>query len=753
MADRVEYELVIDDRGAISTAKRFGDAVKAMSDPGPVDKQAAAFQRLMARLEPARAAAERMAQEQKLLDRAYLDGALKLDQYMAAGQKLRAEQTAGVQVQAQQAQGIMATAGAFVAAQVSIQAVTGLMRSLFGVMKEGLLATAEEERQVRAVGYVLQNLGMDTRAASDAIEARSQAMKQLGVDDDQTRQSMLHLVAVTKDLRLATEASNIAQSISYTGLMDAQAAESMVAGLLLGRTRELKVAGKDLGITVDQNRTDAEQAAEAYSKLAERYNFTASQMQDTKATVDAAGIAWADFKKGFGGESLKMFVDAAAGLTAIGVSAEALGAYAARVTIPLVGLVEHLRDVRDIAAGSLPGQIAALFGAVSGGLQSQVTYTDRTIGRLQVMTEAQKEAYRAELVERANKAIEENAKAQEKAASAATQAASAQAQLLATYNPTHAQVIKLAEDEGKLNEIVRKGGEDAYWASAALESLYEARRKLFTIADEAMPVIDIKRPEMPVTAGVEGVPMDTSAQQAFVDNAKQQAAYTQALTDAQAFMDQMGMTFAGGFAGLVLQWDQYNAQVEAGQMTSAQAITLKWSSVLAFLGGIMGQVAAGMNVQSKADFERQKNLQKASVAMSAGSAIMSAWSGAFASTPFPPAAVAIATVMTALILAQSAMRISQINAQQFTPPAAKGFETGTPYVPKTGLYQLHEGEKVVPRSVAAQRWGDRDTRSLGGQTNYNLDFSGAVLLDHDVVNKIGGMIEEQVERGHLRRAG
>jgi len=48
--------------------------------------------------------------------------------------------------------------------------------------------------------------------------------------------------------------------------------------------------------------------------------------------------------------------------------------------------------------------------------------------------------------------------------------------------------------------------------------------------------------------------------------------------------------------------------------------------------------------------------------------------------------------------------------------AGAGLETGTDFVPYTGVYQLHKGEKVVPKPYA-----DRDRDSEGKQlVIYNL---------------------------------
>ena len=42
------------------------------------------------------------------------------------------------------------------------------------------------------------------------------------------------------------------------------------------------------------------------------------------------------------------------------------------------------------------------------------------------------------------------------------------------------------------------------------------------------------------------------------------------------------------------------------------------------------------------------------------------------------------------------------------------FKAGTDYVPKTGPYQLHEGEKVVPKDKNMENMKDKMMASLGG---------------------------------------
>lgn len=112
---------------------------------------------------------------------------------------------------------------------------------------------------------------------------------------------------------------------------------------------------------------------------------------------------------------------------------------------------------------------------------------------------------------------------------------------------------------------------------------------------------------------------------------------------------------------------------------------------------------------------------------------------ALAAYPPPWSYVAAAAAIT-----YGLAQVAQI-ANQKPAVSAKGFEAGTPYVPRTGLYQLHEGERVVPRNVTAKRWGPNDTRALG--PNVTLDFSGAFIDDERTAARLASMVGEAMRRG------
>lgn len=63
-----------------------------------------------------------------------------------------------------------------------------------------------------------------------------------------------------------------------------------------------------------------------------------------------------------------------------------------------------------------------------------------------------------------------------------------------------------------------------------------------------------------------------------------------------------------------------------------------------------------------------------------------------------------------------------------------GFQAGTDFVPRTGLYQLHKGERVTP--------ADRSDRSIKININYNAGSGGA----RQDMNELARMVRKEMER-------
>ena len=193
----------------------------------------------------------------------------------------------------------------------------------------------------------------------------------------------------------------------------------------------------------------------------------------------------------------------------------------------------------------------------------------------------------------------------------------------------------------------------------------------------------------------------------------------QDLAEHMAYLQQRG----------VLDMQYYQEQVQ--RILSERQMQMDLYATV--LGGA-AQLVQAIGGQNKAAFRLVQLLRLGEVWMHYAAAQMNimATSPPYAWGPLMTMAKIQAAISAALILAQK-------------PPSAKGFETGTPYVPRTGLYMLHEGERVVPRNVAAQRWGPSDTRALA--PNVTLDFSGAFIDDERMAARLASMVGEAMARG------
>jgi hypothetical protein len=70
------------------------------------------------------------------------------------------------------------------------------------------------------------------------------------------------------------------------------------------------------------------------------------------------------------------------------------------------------------------------------------------------------------------------------------------------------------------------------------------------------------------------------------------------------------------------------------------------------------------------------------------------------------------------------------------------FQSGTPYVPKTGLYELHQGEKVIPPNGSRQK-SLNNTLAGGGGGGGNVVINlGGVSINAGGVTDAAGMVKQ-----------
>lgn len=839
--EKLELEVTIDDRGAISTVKRFGKAVEEAMAPGPVDRQARAFQALMDRLEPARAASERYRREHQMLVNAYVSGQIPMDRMRAATRALTAEQHQASAATTSWTSSLGKWALGIAAGYLSFQGLMMAVRQFAGFVRESVKASEEADAIDTQLNATLARRGEMTNRIKGAIEAYAgQLQKTTRFEDDAAKAAMnrmLQMGAKQADLnRLLTLSADVAIAKNVDLVTAAQAVGAAAAGrtrqlaMLVGADTELaKSAAATLALVqervggaaaadIETYTGKVEQAKAAWGNLQEAVGNTITQNEQLRTIMAAVVLEiqrlteWLS-KNGDAAELANLSVRLlGATVASLGFNMGLLVARTGALLQPiylLAGAAEVAAQAFLMLAAAKRGDLAALTEAsvayvkakddllrlaISGNAvtragDAMIASSFRVAGALfdegkaagaaanataagrekasKVLAdgEALLAKYRASGAEAAAKEAEKLAQFALSAGSLSVklkQAENAMAQLQAAEMAgllTHAEAAVALEKQGAAVDALRAR---LSAASALAPAAYKALFATPMVPKPTVPVLEM--PQLPpqtitvqtgfsfeqeaqaMAAGLQAEAqgaaqfqetlrqMDTEALVAYrahLDGMLAATADAQATKEAllagtdqeiearaqehwarlgqiqQQAAGALGFDLAANLMAMLDQWKQYDAMVEDDVMSAGEAIVLKWSQVLGMLGGIMGQIAAGMNVTSKHDFERQKGLQRAAVIMSAGAAIMAAWAGAFSSTPFPPAAAALAAVATALIVAQAALQLSKINSQQFNPPSAKGFAEGTRYVPQTGYALLHEGEKVVPARDAERVSGGR----------------------------------------------
>ena len=87
----------------------------------------------------------------------------------------------------------------------------------------------------------------------------------------------------------------------------------------------------------------------------------------------------------------------------------------------------------------------------------------------------------------------------------------------------------------------------------------------------------------------------------------------------------------------------------------------------------------------------------ANIWIQAGSAVMGAWSGAFTSVVFPPAAAIMAGIMSGLITTMAGVQTGIVASQAFHAPEGGVIQSGTPSGDRSVLF-ANKGEAVLQSS-------------------------------------------------------
>lgn len=266
---------------------------------------------------------------------------------------------AGLQKQGAKGIGIGIAAGATTAAVGILGDAVGRMGDLIG---DATQAAMEEEVSIKKLGAALQANIKDWNGNTDAIEQTLQSRMRLGFADDEQRESLATLVAVTKDSTKALDLQRKAMDLARLRNISLQAAADILG----------KVYGGNIGI-LSRYGIQVKKGATATEALAEVTKMAAGQAE-AYANTNSGKLLAAQVKVGeamekFGAVILPTVADAA------GTAADAITTVTDAMTTLNTIMPETSKGTHDLGDGlgdlisTIPG-IGAAFQVIGGAAKA-----------------------------------------------------------------------------------------------------------------------------------------------------------------------------------------------------------------------------------------------------------------------------------------------------------------------------------------------------------------------------------------------
>lgn len=662
-------------------------------------------------------------------------------------------------------------------------------RKVLGEMKQAFKDVIDEERAMNAITNMVSQFDKTAKGTTDTIYKFADSMKRLGLDDGEVLKGIRQLIPVTKDLDNAQRGVKLAWDVSIATGKDYYDVLDLIQALIAGSQRGLIRAHKELGI-------EAKTADGALSEMFGKFGGYSQKIDDHRAAVNRLAIAYDDAKKEAASFWLSIFDNLSKTysdsnkksiLLEWKENADALSEARTKLANTPKGAEGWQEARQNVAALTKDVQMCEV-ELKNAGVAFDSTFSPKTYGPfqpagwnaapkanpvvdtaaaqarnelekfIQTLTYGDKSVTFVETLDKIGQALQQ--KIIDKTQAAILQG-KAFSQIFDSKAALKPEVIQSQLPKSSLSQAQASDAKRALEIMNDYYAQYVTKTSSTNADLEALTAAHQTRLDLLQKAGqTESLAEENTyhqARAAIIESAnrdmekKARDSYSRMIQDLQNTLSQMGMGLTAAFARGVE--DIKKALTETTDATSG-AVTHYASAQEAFgagfkmMGTMSGQLASMMSVNSKADFDRQKDLQKASVAMNLASGIMSIWAQ---NAGIPFVGVPMATALTALIVAEAGVQMGMINSQKYTPPTtAKGFAIGTGYVPQTGYALLHEGEGVIPASVNAARWNDRDTRSIGNTVVLQVDMSNAFINDDRKWSEVQLHLQDVVERGLVR---
>ncbi len=292
---KILLEVEIDTQGGVEALAGLKEAVSGVGGvvtktSDVLSKQEKEYQRLIDRLEPARVAAERFANQQALLESQFKAGNQTQQEYASRLATLKQNfEKAGT-----------AGGGMFGALKQGAAELATSLAGLFALSRmvswlaNGTKEAMEQERALSQLSNIVKQFGEDGAAAAAGAEKLAASLQRIGIDDSESLKAVRDLTIQTHDYETALSASSLAADMAARTGKSYGEALNMVQDLIAGKTRALIQANKDYGTGA----TTLQGALDALEKQNRGYG---ASLDDNLQKTQSAMAQFNDFAKMLGG--------------------------------------------------------------------------------------------------------------------------------------------------------------------------------------------------------------------------------------------------------------------------------------------------------------------------------------------------------------------------------------------------------------------------------------------------------------------
>lgn len=556
-----------------------------------------------------------------------------------------------------------------IAAAVGSSAITSGLKSIGSELSNLTKGAAEDAASQARLQKAITNTGASYAAYGKTLEGVISKGQQLGFTDDQVRDSLSLLTAQTGNAGEATKRFALAQDLARGANIDV-----VTASKLLGKVTDENVNVLNrYGISVKKGASETD----LFAAVQQKFGGQAKEFGDSVAGAAARNkIAMDEMRESMGAKLLPVMSAFTSGfqampapmqtaVAALGTFGPALGQMAIGVgaIVPMLGRMASgitslipLLVAGGPAALGLAAGIGIAYGASklfasdapkwAAEMGALTTTTDRLKYAQELLGQATNEFEREalqKLIKRFEEQIEVSKKAEErtKAYSQANQTAAVVTETwdtkLESLNDTLTEMTRAATDAfGALDKFKNVPTQEQLNHQAALSSVNQE------LAFHERRLLDGTAAKVGDVAATQGYIAFLQEQKAVLEAvSKELDANRQATID----MGQAKVGASGNVAGLTKTELELNQAAREG------------AGALAAQGSAASGAAPGFDAAAAA-------------------------------------ARRLAAALREVLAASGGFTLNPENLDEFVPPGS--LQSGTDFVPRTGLYMLHKGEAVVP---------------------------------------------------------